>query len=159
MDDPTLYRSLVGKLNFLTHSRPDLSYSVQALSQHMQKPTVLHFEALSHTYLSATLGQGILLFGSDNLTLQAYSDSDWGACPDTRRSIFGFVLLLGHSPISWKSKKQATVSWSSSEAEYGSMASASSEVVWVVRLLEELGLQSLKPVTLHRNNMSALHIA
>lgn len=159
--NPTLYRSLVGKLNFLTHTRPDLSYSVQALSQHMQSPAVAHFDALIHTlgYLSATMGQGILLSGSDNLTLQAYSDSDWGACPDTRRSISGFVLLLGQSPISWKSKKQATVSRSSSEAEYRSMAYASSEVVWLVRLLEDLGITSLKPVTLHCDNMSALHIA
>lgn len=71
--NPTLYRSLVGKLNFLTYTRPDLSYSVQALSQHMQHPTVAHFTALTHTlgYLSATLGQGILLSASDQLTLQA----------------------------------------------------------------------------------------
>ncbi|CAO2815837.1 unnamed protein product [Amaranthus hypochondriacus] len=159
--DPTLYRSLVGKLNFLTHTRPDLSFSVQALSQHMQRPTANHFTALKHTlgYLSHTLGQGILLSDCDNLVLQAYSDSDWGVCPDTRRSISGFVLLLGRSPVSWKSNKQATVSKFSSEAEYRSMASASSEVVWVVRLLEELGLSSLKPVTLHCDNISALHIA
>lgn len=93
-DNPTFYRSLVGKLNFLTHTRPDLSYSVQALSQHMQRPTLAHFDALKHTlgYVSATVGQGILLSASPQLTLQAYSDSDWGACPDTRRS------------ISWKSK-------------------------------------------------------
>lgn len=100
--NPTLYRSLVGKLNFLTHTRPDLSYSVQTLSQHMQSPTIAHFDALTHTlgYVSATLGQGILLSGSDQLTLQAFSDSDWGACPDTSRSISRFILLLGQSPIS-----------------------------------------------------------
>ncbi|CAO2838095.1 unnamed protein product [Amaranthus hypochondriacus] len=161
LQDPSIYRSLVGKLNFLTHTHPDLSYAVQTLSQYMQRPTTAHFEALKHTlgYLSATLGQGILLSATDQLTLQAYSDSDWGACLDTRRSISCFVLLLGRSPISWKSKKQATVSKSSSEAEYRSMANASSEVVWVVRLLEELGLTSLRPVTLHCDNMSALHIA
>ena len=98
--NPTLYRSLVGKLNFLTHTHPNLSYAVQTLSQHMQKPTTAHFEAVKHTlgYLSATLGQGILLSASDQLTLQTYSNSDWGACPDTRRSISGFVLLLGRSP-------------------------------------------------------------
>lgn len=101
--DPTHYRSLVGKLNFLTHTRPDLSYSIQSLSQHMQSPTYAHFEALSHTlgYLSTTMGQGILLSSSDQLTLQAYSDSDLAACPNTRRSISGFVLLLGPSLISW----------------------------------------------------------
>lgn len=73
--------------------------------------------------------------------------------------ILAAVLVIGRSPISWKSKKQATISNSFTEAEYRSMASASSEVVWVVRLLEELGLTSLKPVTLHCDNVSALHIA
>lgn len=127
----------------------------------MQHPIVAHFIALTHTrgYLSTTLGKGILLFASNQLTLQAYSDSDWGACPDTRRSISGFILLLVQSPISWKFKKQPTVSKLSFEVEYHYMASASSEVVWVVRLLAELGLSSLQPVTLHCDNMSALHIA
>ena len=63
--NPTLYRSLVAKLNFLTHTRLDISYSVQALGQHMQKPTIHYFEALTHTlgFKSTTLGQGILLLG------------------------------------------------------------------------------------------------
>lgn len=71
--NPTIYRSLMEKLNILTHTRPDLSYSVQSLTQHMQKPTLAHFDALTHTlgYIFATLGQGILLSGSDHLTLQA----------------------------------------------------------------------------------------
>ena len=76
--DPTLYRSLEGKLNFLTYTRPDLSYPVQTLSQYMQTPTELHFQALTHTrsYVANTAGQGILLNGSDQLHLQAFSDSD-----------------------------------------------------------------------------------
>lgn len=136
LHDPTIYHSLVGKLNFLTNTRPDLSYSVQSLSQQMQHPRECHLRALKHTpgYISHTLGQGIFLTATDHLTLQAYSDSDWADGPDTRWSISGFVLLLGRSPISLKSKKQATVSKSSSEAEYRAMASASAEVVWVIRL-------------------------
>lgn len=102
LSNPTVYRSLVGKHNFLTHTRPDLSYCVQTLSQHMQTPTESHLQAIKHIlgYLSNTLGQGILLKGTDTITLKAYSDSYWAVCPDTRRSISGFVLLLGHSPIS-----------------------------------------------------------
>lgn len=80
--DPTIYRGIVGKLNFLTHTRPDLSYAVQTLSQFMQKPTYHHLTALKHTisYVSTTVGQGIVLLGSDKLTLQAFSDSDWASC-------------------------------------------------------------------------------
>lgn len=159
--DPTQYRSLVGKLNFLTHIRPDLSFAVQVLSQYMQQPTELHFQALRHTlnYVYSTSGQGILLQGSNALHLHAYSDSDWEACLDTRRSITGYVILFGNSPISWTSKKQQTVSTSSSEAEYRAMATVASEVTWLVHLLEEFGVENLRPITLACDNQSALHIA
>lgn len=134
--DPILYRTLVGKLNYLSHTRPDLSFSVQTLSQFMHSPRDQHFEALTHvlSYVKAIAGQGILLQGSPDLVLQAFSDSDWASCKDSRRSVTGYLLLLGKSPVSWKSKKQATVSRSSSEAEYRAMASAASEAVWLVRL-------------------------
>lgn len=102
--DPALYRSLVGKLNFLTHTRPDLSYDVRTLSQYMHQPRIQHFEALTHVlrYLAGTVGQGILLFATHQLTLRAYSDSDWASCPNTRRSVTGYVMLLGSSLVSWK---------------------------------------------------------
>lgn len=127
----------------------------------MQNPTELHDKALLHTlnYVATTAGQGILLKGSDKLTLKAYSDSDWGACIDTRRSVTGYIILFGDSPVSWKSKKQSTVSKSSSEAEYRAMAAVASEITWLVRLLEELGVTNLRPVTLECDNKSALHIA
>ena len=159
--DPTRYRSLVGELNFLTNTRPDLSFTVLALSQFMQSPTELHFQALTHTlhYVATTYGQGILLQAADTLKLHAYSDSDWGACLDTRRSITGYVILFGNGPVSWKSKTQDKVSRSSSEAEYRAMAAVASEIVWLVRLLEELGVDNLKPVSLECDNISALHIA
>ncbi|XP_019105475.2 uncharacterized mitochondrial protein AtMg00810-like [Beta vulgaris subsp. vulgaris] len=159
--DPAAYRSLVGKLNFLTHIRPDLAFAVQSLSQFMHSPKIAHYQALVHNlhYVNSTVGQGIFLKASDKLTLQAYCDSDWAARPNTRKSVTGYVLLLGTSPISWNSKKQGTTSKSSSEAEYRAMAQAASEVCWLVRLRTKLGISNLTPVTLHCDNMSALHIA
>ncbi|XP_057529744.1 uncharacterized mitochondrial protein AtMg00810-like [Amaranthus tricolor] len=126
--NPALYRSFIGKLNFLTNTRPDPSFSIQALSQFMQNPTQNHFKALTHTlnYVVATSGKGILLKDSDSLKLQAYFDSDWGACLDTQRFVTGCVILFGNSPINWKSKKQCTVSKSSSEAKYRAMAASNS---------------------------------
>ena len=161
LDDPTIYRILVGKLNFLTNTRPDLSFSVQTLSQFLQAPRASHLQALLHTlaYISGTISKGILLQGADKLILQAFSDSDWAACSFSRRSVTGYILMLGSSPISWKSKKQGTVSRSSSEAEYRAVAQAASEVVWLVRLLEDLGTTNLTPVKLTCDNQSALHIA
>ena len=158
---PEYYRCLVGKLNFLTNTRPDLAYTVQHLSQFMQSPRLPHVQALQHTlrYVNATAGHGILLNGTATPVLQAYSDSDWGACLNTRKSVTGYLMMLGSSPISWKSKKQGTVSKSSSEAEYRAMASAASEITWLVRLLQELEIPNITPVVLHCDNQSAIHIA
>lgn len=83
LTDVELYRSLVGKLNFLTHTRPDLCFAVQALSQFMQRPCSGHLDALIHTlsYVAQTAGQGILLKADNHLVLHAFSDSDWASCP------------------------------------------------------------------------------
>lgn len=127
----------------------------------MQTPSTLHFKALTHTlqYVASTAGQGILLRATPQLTLHAFSDSDWAGCIDTHCSVTGYLMVLGNSPISWKSKKQHTVSKSSSEAEYRAMSSAASEITWLVRLLTELGLSDLPPVLLHCDNQSAMRIA
>lgn len=161
IDNPILYRCLVGKLNFLTNTRPDLSYTVQSLSQFMQNPRTSHWKALTHTlnYVHTTCGQGIVLKGESKHVLQAFSDSDWAACIDSRRFVTGYILLLANSPISWKSKKQHTVSKSSSEVEYRAMSNAASEITWVVRLLQELNVENLQPVTLHSDNQSTIYIA
>ncbi|XP_021758730.1 uncharacterized protein LOC110723689 [Chenopodium quinoa] len=100
--NPALYRQLVGKLNFLTHTRRDLSFAVQSLSQFMHQPRIQHMQALHHVlrYVAHTLRQGILLQATAQLTLRAYSDSDWGSCPNSRRSVTGYIMLLGNSPIS-----------------------------------------------------------
>ena len=158
--DPAFYRSLVGKLNFLTHSRPDLTFAVQSLSQFMQDPKVPHMQALHHTlrYVAGSIGQGILLKAGERLSLIGYSDSDWATCPTTRRSITGYLVLFGGSPVSWKSKKQSTISKSSSEAEYRAMAAVASEITWLVRLLDEIGVSNLKPVTIYCDNQSAISI-
>ena len=126
----------------------------------MQKPRSPHHQAFHHTlrYIQHTIGQGILLKATDRLSLQAYSDSDWAACSFTRRSVTGYLIHFGHSSISWKSKKQSTISRSSSEAEYRAMSEAAAEITWLVRLFEELGVHDLKPVTLHCDNQSSIHI-
>ena len=107
LTDPTTYRTYIGKLNFLSNTRLDISFAVQTLSQFMQQPTSAHMAALEHLlrYISGTSCQGILLQGVHSLQLTAYSDSDWASCPVSRRSVTGYVVLLDKSPISWKSKK------------------------------------------------------
>lgn len=97
----------------------------------MQEPRQGHWEAAMRVlrYLKSTPGQGIVLPKENDLKLVAYCDSDWAACPLTRRSISGYLVKLGNAPISWKTKKQMTVSRSSSEAEYRALAHVTSEVL------------------------------
>ena len=124
----------------------------------MYSPRTAHTDALHHvlSYVLHTPGQGIVLKGAPTLKLQAFSDSDWASCPDSKISLSGYLLMSGDSPISWKSKKQAIVSRSSLEAEYMAMASAATEITWLVR---ELHVLDLTPFILQCVNQSALHIA
>ena len=90
---------------------------------------------------------GILVTADSTNELTAYCDADWAACPNNRRSITGYMVTYGKSLISWKSKKQDTISRSSAEAEYRSLASTVAEIVWLVGLFKELGVEVKLSVT------------
>ncbi|CAN6705605.1 unnamed protein product [Malus baccata var. baccata] len=124
--NPTLYRSVVGALQYLTFTRPDIAFSVHQVAQFMQSPMVAHFTAVKRIlrYLKGTISHGIG-YSRGSLQLKAFSDADWAGDPNDRRSTTGLVVFLGNSPISWSSKKQLTVSRSSTEAEYRALSSTS----------------------------------
>ncbi|XP_070053376.1 uncharacterized mitochondrial protein AtMg00810-like [Nicotiana tomentosiformis] len=134
--DPTYYRKLVEKLNFLTNTRLDIAYNVQILSQFMQAPRDSHLTAAFHLlrYLKKDPTLGVFFSNSPDCSIKAYCDSDWAACPDSRRSVTGYIVLLGDNPISWKSKKQEIVFLSSAEAEYRSLRKVVGELVWLSKL-------------------------
>lgn len=161
LSDPERYRRLVGRLIYLTITRPELSYSVHTLAQFMQDPKEDHWHAALRVlhYLKGHPGQGLLLSAQSSLQLTAFCDSDWASCPISRRSITGYFIMLGKSPISWKTKKQTTVSRSSAEAEYRSMASTCCELVWLKSLLHSLGVGHNSPMRLYCDSQAALHIA
>lgn len=161
LTDPTKYRRLLGRLIYLLNTRPELCYSVHLLSQFMQAPTEEHWSAALRVvrYLKGAPGQGILLSSKDDLTLTVYCDADWSGCPLSRRSLSACVVMLGGSPIAWKTKKQDTVAMSSAEAEYRSMAVALKETKWIRRLLKELGAEQSDPTRFFCDSKAAIHIA
>ncbi|KAL2253231.1 UNVERIFIED_CONTAM: Retrovirus-related Pol polyprotein from transposon RE2 [Sesamum indicum] len=158
--DPERYRRLVGRLLYLCFTRPDISHSVQQLSQFIQTPCQSHWRAVLHLvrYLSSCPDLGLFFPSSNSLQLQAFCDADWGACLDSRCSLTGFAIFLGPALISWKTKKQSTVSRSSAEAEYRSMAATSCELQWIAYLLKDFGVSVTVPIPFHCDNQAAIHI-
>jgi hypothetical protein len=115
-DDVSGYRRLIGKLLYLTNTRPDIAYATQQLSQFLHKPTTTHFHAACRVvrYLKHSPGRGLLLPRTSDLQILGFSDADWAGCLDTRRSTSGYCFFLGSSLVSWKAKKQVIVLRSSS---------------------------------------------
>ena len=161
LKDPSKYRRLVGRLIYLTVSRPDITYAVHVLSRFMHQPRKLHMEAALRVvrYLKGAPGQGLFFSSNSDFKLRAYCDSDWAGCPLTRRSTTGYCVFLGPSLISWRSKRQKTVSLSSAEAEYRAMTGTCCELTWLRYLLRDLGLLHHESALLYCDNKAALHIA
>ncbi|WMV09373.1 hypothetical protein MTR67_002758 [Solanum verrucosum] len=158
MLDPAIYRRLIGKLNYLTHTRPDLSFTILTLRQYMQKPSISHFTATLRVlqYLKSNPTQGLFLNSNTNFSLLSFCDVDWVACRDSRKSVSGFFISLGGSPISWRSKKQTSITLSS---EYRSMRHFVAELTWLTRLLNDLSLEPSLPVPIYSDIQDAIHIA
>jgi len=132
----------VGALQYLTLTRPYLSFLVNKVCQFLHSPTTVHWEAVKHILrnVQGTIGLGLKIRKSNSMLVSAFSEVDWAYCPDDRWSIGGFAVFLGYNLVSWCAWKQTTVSRSSTEAEYKSLANATAEVMWVQKLLDELGI-------------------
>ncbi|KAI3707507.1 hypothetical protein L6452_26097 [Arctium lappa] len=163
LKDFTGYQKLIGRLIYLLATRPDIAFAVHCLSQFMHSPRESHLKLALRVlrYLKASPGKGInfSLCPTSDFKLSAFVDADWGKCLSTRRSVTGYCLFLGNCMISWRSKKQSTVSRSSAESEYRAMASALCEIIWVLSILADLKVDSLLPVNLNCDNKSAIQIA
>ncbi|KAM6563991.1 hypothetical protein CsatB_023989 [Cannabis sativa] len=174
--DPTTYRSLIGKLIYKTITRPDISYTVNRFIQFCSAPRHPHLHAAQCIlqYLKGFSGQGLFFHCTHSTQLKAYtesnlsvnevqlkvfSDADWGACPDTRRSVTGYCIFLGDSLISWKSKKQNTISRSSVEAEYCAMANTTCKILWLLALLKDFRISHPHLVLMNCDNKAAIHIS
>lgn len=161
LPDITQYRRIVGRLLYLILSRPDITFVVHKLSQFLAQPRVPHLQAIHHLlrYIKGKPGQGLFFSSASPLHLRAFSDADWGTCVDSCKYVTGFCVFLGDSLVSWKAKKQATVSRSSVEAEYRALASTTSEVIWLQQLLKDFSIHLSKPAFILCDSQATIHIA
>ncbi|XP_071713628.1 uncharacterized mitochondrial protein AtMg00810-like [Rutidosis leptorrhynchoides] len=159
--DPTFFRSMAGALQYLTFTRPDISYAVQQICLHMHAPHEGHMGALRRIlrYIKGSLDQGLHLYKSSSTNLVSYTDADWAGCPDTRRSTSGYCIYLGDNLISWSSKRQPTISRSSAEAEYRGVANVVSKSCWLRNLLLELHHPVHKATLVYCDNVSAIYLS
>jgi hypothetical protein len=156
------YRSIIGCLMYLSGcTRPDISVAVLKLSQHLESPTLHHWNAAIRVvrYLKTTRDYGLHYDGTSNSELIAYSDADWGSSKGDRRSISGSILMMCGGPVAWKATVQKSVALSSTEAEYMALSDCVKECIWTQQLLSELVTKPVGAVIVYEDNQGAIALA
>lgn len=158
-EDLSLYRSLVRALQYLTFTRPDISYAVQQTCLFMHNPMEAHMHALRRIlrYIHGTGNYVLHLYPSFITSLISYIHVDRGGCPNTRRFISGYYVFLGDNLLSWSSKRQPTLSHSS--AEYCGIANVVSESCQLQNILLELDCHAHKATMVYCDNISVIYLS
>ena len=159
--DPTLFKSLVGSLRYLTCTRPDILYAVGLVSRYMESPTTTHFKAAKRIlrYLKGTIDFGLHYSVSNDYKLVGYSDSDWAGDVDDRKSTTGFVFFMGDTAFTWMSKKQPIITLSTCEAKFVAVTSCVCHAIWLRNLLKELSITQEESTEIRVDNKSAMALA
>jgi hypothetical protein len=148
----------MGALYVMRGSRPDIAFACAKLAQFCANPGRMHWNALKRLigYLHHTRHYRLVLGGKSPISLGAMTDSDFAACPDSRRSVSGYVHTLGSGAVSWSSRKQELVTTSTTEAEYVAMCNATKETMWLRQLLSEIGFAQTGPTLTLADNQGAI---
>ncbi|KAL5751678.1 hypothetical protein ACOSQ2_022185 [Xanthoceras sorbifolium] len=159
--DPSLYRNTIDALQYLTLSRPDLSYIVNNLSQFLVAPSQLYWQVCKRVlrYTKGTVDFRLWFTPTPRLQLEGYVDADWASSVDDRRSTNGYYIFLGNNLLTWSFKKQHVVARSSTESEYQALAHATSELVWLQFVFSELGFPIAHCPILWCDNLGAKSLA
>ena len=155
------YRSMIGSLLYITASRPDIMHVVGMVGRFQAAPKQSHLLAVKRIfkYLKGTMSYGLWYPRNQNIQLLSYSDADWANCVDERKSTNGGAFFLGESLVSWLSKKQSSISLSTTEAEYIAAATCCTQILWMVQSLADLEVKYVEPIPIHCDNTSAISVS
>ncbi|XP_042958165.1 secreted RxLR effector protein 161-like [Carya illinoinensis] len=158
--DPTLYKSRIGSLLYITTSRPNITFSVGVCARFQAKPKQSHLTAVKRIlkYLSATVDYGIWYSRDSNLSMAGYFDANWASNVDDRKSTTSGYFYVGSKLVAWMSKKQNSISLSTVEAEYIAAGSCCTQLLWMKKMFEDYGF-SQDAMTIHWDNTSANSIS
>lgn len=154
------YQRLVGKLIYLSHTRPDIAYVVSVVSQFMHAPSEDHMDCVMRIirYLKGAPGRGLQFQKSGHLKIEGFTDADWAESVLDRRSTSGYFTFVGWNLVTWRSKKQKVVALSSAEAKFRGMAKGPCEFLWLRKLMTELSFAPMSEIELFSDNKTAIDI-
>lgn len=158
MSSKEQFQSLVGGLLYVAvHSRPDISISSSILGRQVSKPTVADWTEAKRVlrYLVGTNDYALKLDGT-NEGLEGFADADWAGNVTDRKSNSGYLFRYGGGLVSWCARKQQCVALSSTEAEYVSLSECCQELLWLEKLLKDLGEEVEEPITIFEDNQSCI---
>jgi histone deacetylase 1/2 len=160
-EEATRYRTLVGGQQYLTMTKPDLSFVVNKVCQYLHEPRTPHLSAVKRIlrYVHHTIDSGLQLYATPSTLLSTFSDANWAGSVDDQRSSGGYAIFNGGNLIAWSARKQSTVSRSSTESEYKTLANATAELIWVQSLLQELSVTQARPPVLWCDNIGATYLS
>ena len=157
---PTLYRSIIGSLLYLTASRPDIAFNIGVCARYQAALKESHLTTVKRIirYINGTPNYGLWYSKDSNACLAEYSDTNWAGSVDDRKSTSGGCFYLGNNLVSWMSKKQNSVSLSTAEAEYIAAGSCCTQLLWMKKLLHDYGIPQ-ETMCVFCDNTSAINLS
>jgi hypothetical protein len=157
----TLYRSMIGSLLYVTTSRPNIMQAIGLVARFQDAPKETHVQVVKRIfkYLKGTLDFGLWYSRGEYFTLTTYTDADWADNVDDKKSTSGGAFFLGNSLVSWLSKKQSSVSLSTTEAEYIAATTCCTQVLWMKKTLQDIKVEYDQPISIICDNTSAINIS
>lgn len=161
-EDPFLYWSIVGGLQYLAFTRPDIAYSIHRVSKFMHNPKVSHWQTVKRIlrFLKHAVSYGLFISRHNSLQFQAFSNADWAGDHDNWRSIGAYYIFLGQNLVSSiMQTADHTIAWSNTETDYKSLANVAAKLLRLQSLTLELGIHMKSPVVSWCNNIEATYLS